>query len=420
AGLLPPLVDDARAQGSTGIGGGVYRGQDVPSLRGVYLYADYGSGRIWGLTHQAGALQANVQINQTSQPVSFGEDARGEAYVVSLDGRLLRFQEPVGGGSPPAFPATLSATGLFTDLATLTPAAGVIPYDVNAELWSDGARKLRWLALPDGQAIGFSASAAWSFPAGTVLVKHFELDLVVGDPSSARRLETRVLVRETQGWAGYTYRWNAAQDEALLLPDAAEDVFSIADAAAPGGMRQQTWRYPSRADCLQCHTAPAGRVLGVRTGQLHRAHTYATPGGPVDDNQLRAWNHIGLFTTDIGDPAPYEAWPDPAGLSAPLPDRARAYLAVNCAQCHRAGGTAPGNLDLRWGVADGALGAWDVVPGQGDLGVAGARILDPGAKESSVLWLRMQRLDGTRMPRLGSGHVHAAGVDLLGAWIDAR
>ncbi len=416
AGLLDPVLDYPRSSGTTVVGGFVYRGQDVPSLRGVYVYADYGSGRIWGLTHNDGTLVASTQIQSLSQICSFGEDERGELYAVSLGGAIRRFREAPGGVQPPPFPGLLSETGLFSDLQALTPAAGVLAYDVNARLWSDDAVKQRWIALPDGAQITFSAAAPWAFPAGTVLVKHFELELTVGDAGSRRRLETRVLIREAQGWAGYTYRWNAAQTDAVLLPDALEETFTITDALAPGGQRQQTWRYPSRTDCLQCHTEPAGRVLGVRTGQLNRDHVFPN----ATDNQLRTWNHIGLFTSDIGDAGTHEAWADPVDTAATLQARARAYLATNCAVCHLANGTAPGDLDFRHGVANAGLGIFGVAPSQGDLGLAAPFLAAPGSKENSVLWLRMQRLDAMRMPRLGSSHVDALGVDVIGQWIDGE
>ena len=65
---------------------------------------------------------------------------------------------------------------MFQDVTNLTPTPGVIEYEVNAPLWSDGAAKRRWIALPGTSTIAFDPTEAWSFPAGTVLVKHFEID----------------------------------------------------------------------------------------------------------------------------------------------------------------------------------------------------------------------------------------------------
>src|SRR5262249_26012441 len=76
---------------------------------------------------------------------------------------------------PARLPALLSQTGLFATLSDLTPRPGVIPYDVCSPLWSDGARKRRWVVLPGGERIGYSPKSEWSFPRGTILVKHFEL-----------------------------------------------------------------------------------------------------------------------------------------------------------------------------------------------------------------------------------------------------
>lgn len=410
-----PIIDYPRGLGTTVVGGYVYRGQDVPSLQGIYVYGDYGSGTIWGLTHTDGVLDENAQIASLGSLVSFGEDDDGEVYAVSLNGTLHRFQEPVG-TPPPDFPDTLSETGLFEDLATLTPASGVIPYDVNSPLYSDDAFKQRWIALPNGTTIDFEATGAWNFPVGTVLVKHFEIELTVGDPNSRRRLETRVLLKDQAGnWSGYTYRWNQAQTDADLLPGAFEETFTISDPLAAGGMREQTWSYPSRTACLQCHTEAAGRVLGVRTEQLRRDFDY----GQVVDDQLRSWNHIGLFDIDIGDHATYAAWPDPSDGTLALPARARAYLAANCAHCHQPGAPAPGNVDLRYSTPIGQTGTLDVAPLQGDLGLPAPRIIDPGDRENSVLWLRMQTTDTTRMPRIGSNRPHGDALDWIGAWIDA-
>ncbi len=417
--FVAPIIDYPRSLGSTVVGGYVYRGQDVPSLSGAYVYADFGSGRVWALTYDGTAVTSNTEIQSINSIAGFGEDERGELYAVTIGGTIYRFVEPAG-GPPTTVPAKLSDTGLFTNLATLTPTAGLIPYDLNSALYSDDAFKRRWIGLPGTSTMTFSPGGNWSFPVGTVLVKHFELEETVGDPSSRRRIETRVLIHGTSEWLGYTYRWNAAQTDADLMDTSMDEDFVISDASAPGGSRSQTWHYPSRTECMQCHTQAAGRVLGVRTGQVNRDYNYAA----ATDNQLRTWNHIGLFSNDLfpvmpEDPSLYTAWPNPEDGSASLSSRARAYLAANCAQCHLPSGPAPGDLDLRYATARSAMNAIDVRPQSGDLGLSDAYIIRTDVKEDSVLWERMRRLDNTRMPRIGSLRVHQSAVDLIGTWIDA-
>ena len=238
-----------------------------------------------------------------------------------------------------------------------------------------------------------------------MLVKHFELDLA---PGSVQRLETRVLIRQDSGWQGYTYRWNAQQTDANLLAGAETAVFLVEDPQAPGGQRNQTWQFSSRADCLTCHTSASGRVLGIRTRQLNRDFSYPS----VSDNQLRAWNHVNLFTTDIGDQEQYDALPDPADAAAPTADRARAYLATNCAMCHLPNGPTPVNIDLRFGIPSAQMNTHNVAASSG-----GIR-LTPGTKETSVMWQRLGLLDNLRMPPLASNLVDADARTLIGLWID--
>jgi uncharacterized repeat protein (TIGR03806 family) len=366
---------------------------------------------LWALTQDNGEFVANAAVGQIpGNPTSFGTDSAGELYVTSFDGNIYRLVAGTG-GSPAPFPQRLSQTGLFADTAQLTPAAGLIEYRVNAPLWSDGAHKRRWLALPGTRTIGFDASDAWSWPAGTVLVKHFEMTLADG---SDRRLETRVLVNHADGWHGYTYRWNEAGSDADLLAAGAFTTLTVADPAAPGGTRTQTYEFPGRGACLECHN-DAARVLGLRTAQVNRDFDY----GGTTDNQLRSFNHIGLFSSSLGASSGYARLVDPADTTATLSSRARAYLDGNCAQCHQPGGFANTNLDLRASTPIAQTATRDVPPQKGDLGLVNARVIAPGAKERSVLWERIRRLDGTRMPPLATHVVDQDAVVLIGGWIDA-
>jgi uncharacterized repeat protein (TIGR03806 family) len=410
-----PLVDLDFATTPTVIGGYVYRGSRVPALRGAYLYGSFNGDQILALTRDAqGQVVTNAAIAAFSSPSSFGEDAHGEVLVVSYAGTLHRF-EPANPQAPP-FPTRLSQTGIFANLATLEAVPGLYPYAVHAELWSDGAEKRRWLSIPSYDSVTFHPTDAWSFPVGTVLVKHFGLRLDVTDPESVRRLETRVLVHETEGWAGYTYRWDDAQQDALLLADRLDETFTIRDPAAPGGVRAQTWTYPSRPDCLRCHTAAAGRVLGLRTEQL-APDRFAQASG-----ERRSWLHTlahgHVFTAPIGDPAQYAALTDPHRASAPLAPRARAYLAANCAGCHRPLGPTRSPLDLRAAVSDAQMNAVGVRPLFGGLGLPDPWLIKRQDHVNSVLWERLRRTDGHRMPPLGTAVPDARAIALLGGWID--
>ena len=408
-----PVLDYGRGDGQVIIGGYVYRGTRVPSLQGRYLYADNGSGNVWALDWDAASesVTANELIANLGGVTSFGEDTSADVHLVTGGGTLYQFRE-LTSGAPSDPPLRLSDTGLFANLATLEPASGLIEYQLNQPFWSDGTLKRRWIGVPDGERISFSASAAWSFPLGTVIVKHFEIALNEGDPNSQRRLETRLLVRRDDGWQGFTYRWNGAETDADLLTGRETETITVMLAA--GGSEDQLYEYPSRTDCLGCHTDAAGFVLGPRTRQLNR--TFAYPA--ATDNQLRSWNNIGLFSTDIGAADAYGVFPAIDDTSVAPTERARAYLDVNCAQCHQPGGPAPTSMDLRFDTALADMGVLDVTPSAGDLGVIDARIVAPGDRARSVLWMRMGTLDGNRMPSLGSHKVDDAALQVIGDWID--
>jgi uncharacterized repeat protein (TIGR03806 family) len=405
-----PVVDHGRAEAGSITGGYVYRGSALAELRGAYVYGDFVTGRIWALVANQGKLVSNTQIATLPALSSFGEDEAGELYALSYGaGTIWRLERTGAGG---AFPAKLSATGIFRDAASLRAADGVLEYGVASELWSDGARKRRWIVLPRSARIAFRSDEPWDFPAGTALVKHFEIDTTIGDPRTRRRLETRVLLREESGWAGYTYRWNAQQTDADLLGAGAEETLTITDPVL--GPRAQRWVYPGRGDCMVCHTQAAGFVLGAGTRQLNHDERIA---GAVQ-SQLDYWNSIGAFAAPIGSAAGHPSLPDPHGTAA-LAERARSYLDANCAICHRPGGPTPTDIDLRFATPIDDARLLNVRPSGGDLGLIDAFRIKPGVKESSVLWERLRRLDGTRMPPLASHVVDERALALIGEWIDA-
>ncbi|MEW6756391.1 MAG: PQQ-dependent sugar dehydrogenase [Candidatus Latescibacterota bacterium] len=416
-GLILPVAEHPRGEARSLTGGYVYRGPRLARLQGTYLDGDYVSRTVWGLRYRDGQVTDHRPLATSPSPIaSFGEDQTGEVYVVGFDGHIYRFEELPETAEPGNIPARLAGSGLYLDASQQTPAPGLIPYSVASELWSDGAAKTRLVALPDTARITFRADSAWSFPAGTALVKSFYLELEERNPASRRIVETRLLVRRQneEVWDGFSYRWNDEGTDAELLSDSAVDTFTVVDPLS-GESRPQEHYFPTRAECNVCHTRAAGYVLGVRTAQLNQTRDY--DGTP--DNQLRALNHIGVFAQDIGeDYTAFPRLPDPADSTTSLALRARSYLDANCSQCHLPGGTGRVEMDLRYATPLEQTGLVDVAPLLGDMGVPGAMRLKPGTAAESVLYLRMLDLGAGRMPPLASHRVDEQGAGLIARWIE--
>lgn len=331
---------------------------------------------------------------------------------------ILPATDPTNGGAQP--PATLSQTGAFSNLSSLTVAPGLIPYTVNSPLWSDGARKQRWIAIPsDGsrnsasEKVTFNPDAPWTFPVGTVAVKHFELPINANNPAQVRRLETRFLVAIGNGdFYGVSYRWRVDGSDADLLPDGASDIISITN--ADGSISSQTWDFPSRQDCRSCHNLGAGVFLGVNTWQLNGSLTY--PGESAASNQLEAWSAEGLFTTTLAAASNYPAAVAVDDATASLELRMRSYLAANCANCHNPAGGLNTGFDLRFGTE---LAETDLINGAllYDLGINGAHVITPQNPATSILYRRMNTTDIHKMPPIGRNVIDEIAVNTLNQWI---
>jgi uncharacterized repeat protein (TIGR03806 family) len=342
-----------------------------------------------------------------------------------MSGHVFRLARAGAPGAPPAggpsLPCLLSQTGAFADTRTLRPAPGLIPYDVNCPLFSDNAVKTRWVALPyrggsagPGERVRYASTGEWSFPAGTVFVKHFEVALDETRPDVRRRLETRLLVRDPGGSVyGFTYRWKPDGGDAELLEAGLSEQITVKTTAGP---RTQTWYYPGPADCMTCHNANAGYVLGVKTRQLNGDCRYPATG--VTDNQLRVWNHLGLFDTplkeaDIPKCARLVAVTD---TRAPLEERVRSYLDANCAHCHRPNG-AHALFDARYDTPPADQNIVDG-PVLADLGVEKARVIAARDDGRSLLYVRMKSCEGIRMPPVARNLPDAAAVAVVHDWLN--
>jgi mono/diheme cytochrome c family protein len=294
-------------------------------------------------------------------------------------------------------------------VASLDPAPGVVPYAINVPFWSDNAIKTRWFSMPNTNlTLGFDPMGNWSFPTGSVWIKHFELELTNGLPGSRQRLETRLLVRNSAGIHGATYRWGASLTNATLVPEEGMDEsFVIHDG---GVIRTQVWHYPARAECQQCHSAQGGLALGFNTPQLHCDTDY---GGMVT-NQLRAFEEAGYFSAPLGTVQPLRALAHATNSAVSLEYRVRSYLAANCRQCHQGYGSALFDANISTttaaaGLIDGAL--YD------NLGNTNNRVIHPASLDLSVLYQRVANLGGNHMPPLATTLIDTQNVALVAAWI---
>lgn len=398
---IDPVAEYDHSQGVSITGGHVYRGSAIPGLAGRFVFGDFGSGRIWHVARDATPTQQfTTGFDSGLSIASFAQDAAGEIYVVNFGGTLHRLRAGASGGR--VIPAQLSATGCVNASDATQPAAGLIPYAPNAPFWSDGAVKSRYLALPDGRQITVGADGDFDFPNGSVLVKHFRI--------GTRLVETRLFMRHDNGeWAGYTYEWNAQGTDATRVTGG--------KAVTVAG---QSWLFPSEAQCMVCHTAAAGRTLGLEQSQLNGSLTYAATGRSA--NQLDTLNAIGLLNPSLSQPvAQLPAMPDPYGTAGTLAERARAWLHTNCSNCHRPGGGTPVAMDLRYTTSLAATGACEVVPSR-TLGIANARLIAVGGTDPasrSMIVVRPNHTDADSMPPLQPRVVDTAGVALLTNWVNS-
>ena len=484
--ISKPTVDHPHSEARSLTGGLVYYGgkPELSELTGAYLYGDYSTGKIWAIKHDGTNLLWHNEIADTPLSITaFTEGNDGDVWVLDHMGSAVYRLIPAPGSAPQfPFPRKLSESGLFKNVAAHQMADGVIPYSVNSPLWSDGSYKERYLAIPhkDGEEmrIDYTHSNGWTFPNETVLVKSFALETVAGEPSSRRWIETRFLLRQQNEWVGYSYRWNDQGTDAVLVESAGTDAkFDIQDRNAPGGTRQQAWRYPSRTECMVCHSRAANYVLGLQTGQMNRDHDYTSIGGCVD-NQLRTLEHLGLFRVgwrdandqrlrnefierrrgelgnklfeaegeqalnrELGeyqskllgtrdqrespkhspllyrDPVHLPKLADPYDDSQSLLARASSYLHSNCAHCHVAAGGGNAKIDLHFDTPLAKRFLLDQKPSHHTFGITDARIIASKAPARSTLLHRLKIRGNGQMPQLATSLPDTQAIKLFEDWI---
>jgi uncharacterized repeat protein (TIGR03806 family) len=464
---VQPTVEHHHSEFRSLTGGIVYYGEKYPDLQGAYLYGDYSTGKLWGIKHDGKKALWHKELADTHLSITgIGIDSHGEILVCDhrTQGALYTL-EPTPKDLPPSnFPKKLSESGLFRSVKGHVVEPGLIPYSVNAPFWSDGAHKERWIGLPGEDAkIEFGTNRGWNFPDRTVIVKSFALEMEEGKPESRRWIETRFLTRQDGEWYGYSYLWNDEQTEGTLVARQGEDrEYTIRVSKSkeyPDGVRKQKWHYPSRAECMVCHSRAANWVLGLCEAQMNKVHDYGT----VKANQLRTLEHLGVLRVDwAGEarnalreeakakgltdkqvneymerqtatrmqreaktssllafpPEKYRRLADPADAKADLTERARAYLHSNCSACHVEAGGGNAQIDLEFSTKAERMRILNVKPQHHTFGLEDARLIAPAHPERSVLLKRLSHRAEGHMPPLSTFLVDRDGVRLLTEWIE--
>jgi uncharacterized repeat protein (TIGR03806 family) len=423
--ILPPIKVHPHSEAASMTGGYVYHGTRFPELAGAYIYGDYQTGTVWSLRTRGDEVIEHKEITRTPlHLVAFGETREGELYLLDHDRthQIYRLVRNPAAGRRSEFPRRLSQTGLFASTPDHRPTPGVIPYVINAELWADGATAERYIAVPGEGRSQLDERNNWRFPDGSVLVRTVSV-ADSGRPSGKRRVETQILHFQDDAWRPYTYIWDDDQADAALA-DGGGTVRTIAvDEPGRDGRRTRDYRVHARTECILCHNPWVERKglvwglqsaspLGVNTPQMNRMRH---EGGRAV-NQLRFLHELGLLAwTPEPERSPKLA--DPYDESAELDRRARSYLQTNCAHCHQFGAGGTANIALGYEMPLAETKTVDVRPLQGTFQIAGARIIAPGDPSRSVLYYRVSKLGGGRMPRVGSNEVDVRAVRMIRDWI---
>jgi uncharacterized repeat protein (TIGR03806 family) len=306
------------------------------------------------------------------------------------------------------------------------PTKGVLPYSLNTPLFSDYAEKLRFVKLPDNQTVAYNDTEVLDFPVGSTIIKTFYYPNDFRKPELGRKLiETRLLIHEEDGWKALEYVWNDEQSEAYL--EVAGDTKEVSYIDANGKKKKHEYGIPNINQCKGCHNRNEKMTpIGPSARQLNGVFQSSVGGEQsstkIADNQLINLQKLGILTNlPAIETVPKAAvWNKPE--SGSLDERARIWLDINCAHCHRKGGPAQTsglNLSIHETepIAYGILKT-PVAAGRG----SGNRNYDivRGKPDESIIVYRMESTDpGIMMPEVGRKTTHREGVELIKEWIKA-
>ena len=345
-------------------------------------------------------------------------------YSCDSDDNYISIEEPeiieVPETSPVVFDitqvpyATLSEYNFFKgDIKNLNPVYGVLPYDLSSALFSDYAKKKRFIWMPSNVKANYNGDhEILNFAIGTILIKNFYYNNVLPN-NETKIIETRLLINKADGWSFLNYIWNDAQTEAL---------FDLSGGVVPTDWNEGTetkhveYRIPSASQCHTCHkTGNTSIPIGPKPRNLNIAYNY----GNGDINQLQKWADFGYLTENYpSNITTLPNWEDET-ISASL--RARAYLDINCAHCHsEESHCAYRAIRFNFDATSNPDNLGICVTPDTAIGTDLTYIVESQNARNSVLFYRLNETEESlRMPLLGRTLRHIEGIQLVEAWINS-
>lgn len=303
------------------------------------------------------------------------------------------------------------------DMKNLEPVYGLLPYKPTSELFSDYALKKRFVWMPKNSSAAYvSDSEVLDLPVGAVLVKVFYYDHLLPDLTT-KIIETRLMIRKSDGWIFAEYVWNDEQTEAYLQVQNTTRTLSLQQGAE---VLNFTYKTPNTTqDCARCHgniVTHKNTPIGIKPQNLNSNYNFSDGS----HNQLTQWISKGYLNATL--PAQITSVVNYNDASQPLDLRIRSYFDANCAHCHKDQGEAQ-EFGLRMEFKNTAdphnMGVG--LPAQHPLPGYNGRLVYPNNPAQSILYYR---LDTTTdlfyiMPAIGRTVKHREGLQLVEDWINS-
>jgi uncharacterized repeat protein (TIGR03806 family) len=311
------------------------------------------------------------------------------------------------------------------------PALNVLPYAPASSLFTDYAHKKRFVWMPKGAKGTFTAdSKILELPVGAALIKTFYYDNVQPD-NTTRIIETRVMIRKTEGWIFADYVWNVEQTEAFL--DLAGSFTAISWKDDNNVIKSANYRIPNEVQCMICHKSKAVTngtevdtyiPIGIKPQNLNYNYNYGTEV----KNQLTKWIEQGYLENNFNLPTTENTTVDYNDTSKSIDLRARSYVDINCAHCHQTNRHCdyrPMRFDFQStglpnGLGQTNMGVCVNTSDMQDFPPALSTIVKPGNINRSMMYYRLNtENEAYRMPLHGRTIIHEEGIALIEQWINS-